>query len=75
MLAACNESAASSPEATIFMPPALEHTICVSVGFKIGEAMATPINSANQTSTRRAKSLWLVALDMRQIIAELSSFM
>ena len=74
MLAACRGSAPYSPEATIFIPPALEHTIWVSVGFKIGEAMATPINSANQTSTMRAKSLWLVALVMRQIIAELSSF-
>jgi hypothetical protein len=63
-------SAPSSPEATIFMPPALEHTIWVSVGFKMGEAMATPMNNANHTSTRRAINLWLVVMNMCRIIAQ-----
>jgi hypothetical protein len=62
--------APSSPEATNFMPPALEHTIWVSVGFKMGEAMATPMNSANHTSTRRAIDLWFVVMNMCRIIAQ-----
>jgi hypothetical protein len=61
MLAVNLASAPSSPEGTIFMPPALEHTIWVSVGFKMGDAMATPMKSANHTSTRRAINLWLLA--------------
>lgn len=65
-------SVPSSPEATIFMPPALEHTIWVSVGFKMGDAMATPMNSANHTSTRRAISLWVTDLYMFRIIAEVN---
>ena len=62
--------ASSLPAATIFMPPALEQTIWVSVGFRMGDAMATPIKSANHTSTRRAMKLWLVALVMWRIITE-----
>ena len=67
-------SVPSSPEVTIFMPPALEHTIWVSVGFKMGDAMATPMNSANHTSTSRAINLWVTALDMYRIIAEVNRF-
>jgi hypothetical protein len=36
----------------------------------MGDAMATPIKSANHTSTRRAMKLWLVALVMWRIITE-----
>jgi hypothetical protein len=63
-------SAPSSPEATIFMPPALEHTSWVSVGLKMGDAMATPMNNANQTNTKRAVNLWFEALNMCRIMAE-----
>ena len=63
-------SVPSSPEATIFMPPALEHTIWVSVGLKMGDAMATPMNKANQTNTKRAVNLWFEALNMCRIMAE-----
>jgi hypothetical protein len=63
-------SVPSSPETTIFMPPALEHTIWVSVGLKMGDAMATPMNNANHTSTRRAINLWFARLNMYRIIAE-----
>jgi hypothetical protein len=52
------------------MPPALEQTIWVSVGFRMGDAMATPMKSANHTSTKRAMNLWLVALVMWRIITE-----
>jgi hypothetical protein len=72
MLAVNLASAPSSPEGTIFMPPALEHTIWVSVGFKMGDAMATPMKSANHTSTRRAINLWVAALYMFRIIAEVN---
>ena len=54
------------------MPPALEHTIWVSVGFKMGDAMATPMKSANHNSIKRAINLWLVAVDMYRIIAEVN---
>ena len=65
-------SAPSSPNATIFMPPApaLAQTICVSVGLTIGEAMAIPMNSAKHTSTRRAMNLCECALNMSDIIAD-----
>jgi hypothetical protein len=52
------------------MPPALEHTIWVSVGLKMGDAMATPMNKANQTNTKRAVNLWFKALNMCRIMAE-----
>ena len=64
MLVVAWASTPSSPEATIFMPPALEHTIWVSVGFKMGDAMATPMNSANQTRTSLARNRWLGPLNM-----------
>jgi len=70
MLAANLASALSSPEATIFMPPALEHTIWVSVGFKMGDAMAKPTNKANQTRTSLAKNRCVCALNMNEIMSE-----
>ena len=54
MLVATGESPPSWLELTIFIPPELEQTIWVSVGLKMGDATATPMNEANQTSTRRA---------------------
>jgi len=65
-----SEASAFAPETTIFMPPALEQTICVSVGFKMGDAMATPMNNANHTNTRRAMDWCVAALNMWRIIAE-----
>ena len=59
MLAVVLASEPSSVVITIFMPPEAEQTICRSVGFTSGEAMAAPMKSANQTSTRRARILAL----------------
>lgn len=70
MLAVALASTPSSPETTICMPPALEHTNWVSVGFKIGDAMATPMNSANQTRTSLARNRCVCALNMLVIISE-----
>ncbi len=67
---ALSKALSSAPETTIFMPPELEQTICVSVGFKMGDAMATPMNNANHTNTRRAMDWCEVALNMCRIIAE-----
>ena len=50
-------SAPSSPAMTSFIPPAAEQTICMSAGWTMGEAVATPMKNANQTSTRRAAVL------------------
>ena len=72
MLGAPLASAPSWLEDSIFMPPALVQTICVSVGLKMGEAMAAPMNSANHTSTRRAMSLWFLELNMSRIIVEVN---
>ena len=49
-----SKALSSEPATTIFIPPALVQTICVSVGFRMGDAMATPMNSANHTNTQRA---------------------
>jgi hypothetical protein len=70
LFATLSEALSVEPDTTTLMPPALEHTICVSVGFKMGEAMATPMNNANHTNTRRANDLCVAALNMWRIIAE-----
>ena len=70
---ALSDEMSSVPATTIFIPPALVHTICVSVGFKMGDAMATPMNNANHTSTQRAVILCVAALNMWRIIAEANS--
>jgi hypothetical protein len=75
LFAALSDESSVEPDTTTFMPPALEHTICVSVGFKMGEAMATPMNNANHTNTRRAIDLCVVALNMCRIIAEANSLL
>ena len=69
MLVASLDSSPCSPDTTIFMPPAVVQTICVSVGFTMGDAMATPKNKANHTSTSRAKDWWVAALIMCHIMA------
>ena len=43
----------SSPCATNFMLPVLEHTISMALGCTIGDAIATPTDKANHTSTKR----------------------
>ena len=52
------------------MPPELEQTIWISVGFKMGDAMATPMNKANQTRTSLARIRCVSALNMLHIMAE-----
>ena len=47
----------SSPETSSFMVPALLHTISMDCGCTHGEAIATPTDSTNQASTRRASRL------------------
>ena len=70
MLVAVLASAPSLSIVTIFMPPVVLHTICVSVGCTMGAAMAAPMNKANHTSTKRAMNLWFCTLNMWRIIAE-----
>ena len=70
---ALSDELSSVPATTIFIPPALVQTICVSVGFKMGEAMAAPMNNANHTSTQRAIVLCVATLSMWRIIAEAKS--
>ena len=43
----------SSPCTTSFIEPALVQTMSIPWGLRTGEAMATPIDNANHTSTRR----------------------
>ncbi len=45
--------ASPSPNATSLTAPALEHTSSITLGFTAGDAMATPSDNANHTSTRR----------------------
>ena len=68
--AAASEVLSNKSDTTIFIPPELVQTICVSVGFKMGDAMATPMNNANHTNTSRANDLCVAALNMWRIIAE-----
>ena len=63
-------SAPSSPAMTNFIPPAAEQTICMSAGWTMGEAVATPMKNANQTSTRRAAILEFLNAFMAQIISD-----
>ena len=70
---ALSEASAFAPETTIFIPPEVVQTICVSVGFNMGDAMATPKNNANHTSTKRAKDLCVAAFVMWRIIAQANS--
>ena len=43
----------SSPCATNFMLPVLVHTMSMALGCTIGDAIATPTDKANHTSTKR----------------------
>ncbi len=45
--------ASPSPSATSLTAPALEHTSSIALGLTAGDAMATPNDNANHTSTRR----------------------
>ena len=63
-------SAPSSPAMTSFIPPAAEQTICMSAGWTMGEAVATPMKNANQTSTRRAAVLVFLNAFMEEIISD-----
>jgi hypothetical protein len=47
----------SAPCTTIFIMPLLEHTISMPLGLTTGEAMATPTDNANHTSTKRV--MWM----------------
>jgi len=49
----------SSPVTRTFIAPAPEQMSCIPCGLTMGEAIATPIDKANQTSTKRAISLAL----------------
>jgi len=69
-IGALSDELSSVPATTIFIPPALVQTICVSVGFRMGDAMARPMNKANHTSTQRAVILCVATLNMWRIIAE-----
>jgi hypothetical protein len=71
--AAASEVLSNKSDTTIFIPPELVQTICVSVGFNMGDAMATPMNNANHTSTKRAKDLCVAAFVMWRIIAQANS--
>ena len=43
----------SSPCTTSFIMPVPVHTMSIALGLTMGDAMATPIDNANHTSTRR----------------------
>jgi hypothetical protein len=45
--------ASPSPSATSLTAPALEHTSSITLGLTAGDAMATPSDNTNHTSTRR----------------------
>jgi hypothetical protein len=49
--------ASPSPNATSLTAPALEHTSSITLGLTAGDAMATPSDNANHTSTRRV--IWV----------------
>ena len=51
-----------------FMAPAPEQMSCIPCGMTMGEAIATPIDKANQTSTKRAMSLALRRFCMRGLL-------
>jgi len=50
---ASEEVLSSSPCTTSFMLPVLVHTMSMALGCTQGDAMATPTDRANHTSTRR----------------------
>jgi len=47
------EELSSSPCTTNFMLPVLVHTMSIALGWTMGDAMATPTDKANHTSTKR----------------------
>ena len=48
----------SSPCTTSFILPVLVHTMSIALGCTMGDAMATPTDKANHTSTKRM--MWVV---------------
>jgi hypothetical protein len=46
---------ASSPSTTSLMLPLLVHTKSIALGCTMGDATATPTDSANHTSTKRVR--------------------
>jgi hypothetical protein len=56
---------------TTFMEPEPEQINCRLCGFTMGEAIATPIDSANHTSTKRAMRWAERKVCMERIIAAL----
>ena len=61
----------SSPCTTNFMLPVLVHTISMALGCTMGEAMATPTDKANHTSTKRMMWVVLRRYCMREILSPL----
>ena len=53
----------------ILMAPEPEQMSCRDCGFTMGDAMATPMDNANHTSTRRAMKWALRSVCMVEIIA------
>ena len=47
----------ASSEDTIYIVPPVVHTSSMALGATRGDAMATPKDNANQTSTKRARFL------------------
>jgi hypothetical protein len=58
----------SSVWACTIITPMLEQINSIAFGLTSGDAMATPIDSANQTSTKRAISLMLIKKGMAAIM-------
>ena len=59
----------SSPCTTSFIAPALEHTMSTPLGFTKGDAMATPTDNANHTSTKRVSCMALRKRFMCRILS------
>jgi len=59
----------SSPCTTSFMLPVLEQTKSIALGLTTGEAIATPTDNANHTSTKRASWRALRKCCMREILS------
>ena len=58
----------SSPCTTNFIMPVPVHTMSMPLGLSTGEAMATPTDNANHTSTRRAVSYTHLTLPTKRIV-------
>ena len=63
----------SSPCTTSFIMPVPVHTMSIPLGLSTGEAMATPTDNANHTSTRRVIWMALRKWFMRLILTSAST--